>query len=389
MEDKNRLINRFFARGRSFDREFQLYKRLNEEIKECDDFIENFKVNLEESKNDEDLSLKDKNDLFEIMYTLIYQSKDGYFKHIDLENLLVKLKKEFPEIQTSIDTKAELEDLKDQRHKILYEDVRLIGLKSHECDQRCLDRHTLVRIGDELKCLCCGATTNDYRLTKEEVDFLSDAANTQDQLLLGITKEDLPLVNVLLEQQAYQRSKREPYDIDDEDFLSKSEERYLDEMSEIPNIETNVERAHMLDEEKYEQQDLYVKNPRYFSEEKTKKLLDQIDKELREAFSKKVNRRCGEDARWLNLRIEMCRTARWEVLILSGRPLPKLIEQAMTREDKIALTKAYYNLSTGVNQMDYFASYIDRASYTCLTTDQAINKRILKMKVRQKQELMK
>ncbi len=40
-------------------------------------------------------------------------------------------------------------------------------------NERCMDRHFFVRFADELKCMCCGATTKDYPLSKEELDFLT------------------------------------------------------------------------------------------------------------------------------------------------------------------------------------------------------------------------
>ena len=92
-------------------------------------------------------------------------------------------------------------------------------------------------------------------------------------------------------------------------------------------------------------------------------------------------------SRFKNLMIEDCMTAKYEVLLLAGKHINTLLEMAKDEDERIALTKAYYNISNQVYRLnsDYFApdyrSY-DALKFDFVTANPDINNQVLEMKLR-------
>ncbi len=196
----------------------------------------------------------------------------------------------------------------------------------------------MVRFENELKCICCGATTKGYPFDKEDLDFLTFYAQIREILIKEATEEDIPLLQVLMQKLDYKKNQRktlDPFSILEDGDLS--EEYWLEDEAEISDLNREITKAHLLDSQKFDTKNIKVENPKYLSEENTKALLLEIEKELERI--KKLN------SRFKDLMIEECNTAKYEILILSGAHIPSLIEQLKDEANKIALTKAYYNIS--------------------------------------------
>ncbi len=238
-----------------------------------------------------------------------------------------------------------------------------------------MESHSFVIEENELKCVYCGATTKDYPLSKEEFEFLVLCAKQRGILLEEFKKEDWPLLQVIIEQQNYRRSLRPEIDIFEEDYLDKAEEQFYDDEYEFTELRISLARAHMLDAQIYEGQKVKVKNPKYLSNEKKKELLENLEKELEEI--QKTN------SKFKPLLIEQCKTAKYEILILSGEHIPTLLKATTDEDEKMALAKAYYNLSNSDFRVNsgYF-NPDDAIFYDCYTANPEINSKILEMKLK-------
>ncbi len=360
------------------------YKELNDKIEDClsrkrvyDELISD-KKNIKEIDK---LSFKEQWQLYKIVDNLISRSSGDYtYLGIDLLDLIKRLESVYKEVLDYVEINNELRNLRESKNKVLSENINF-DIFNNYYNERCVNRHFFVRLDDELKCMCCGATTKDYPLSKEELDFLTLCAESQGILLTEVNKEDIPLLQVLMEKQDYYRSLRKPLnplDDENEDYLVEAEEQWLSDQAEIPDLRRSIRKAHLLDSKIYDSENTKVNHPKYLSDEQSKKLLLEVEKEL-EKLQK-------SDSRFKNLMIEECKTARYEILILSGEHIPTLLEQTRDEEDKVALTKAYYNISNPEFRVnaDYFSSRNSAVFYNCLTANPEINNRILKMKLRRK-----
>lgn len=148
--------------------------------------------------------------------------------------------------------------------------------------------HFFVRLDDELKCPFCGASTKEYNLTKEQLDFLTECAMAQNKLIKIITKDDMPLVQVLVHEEI---DSMEAYDKE----LSQNQGSFEDQMFHHHdfdesvstlgrNITKYIERAHKIDSgdytDKWGNQSYFQKQ---FDDEAAKKLLDKVNQDLESA----------------------------------------------------------------------------------------------------------
>ena len=246
-------------------------------------------------------------------------------------------------------------------------DFNEFGGKHSNC---CTDNHLFVRLDNKLKCIRCGATSKVYKLTEKQLDFLTLCADKQKMLIGKVTTDDLPFLKVLL-------SDKKNHNYESLSPRVKEEEEWLDSESIAHELSLKVKKAHALDNQQFDNKDFHVTNPKYLSDEVVKLLLKDVSDEL--------DRIKETDSKFKDLMIEECKVAMYEILILSGKNIPKLLEEAKEEDDKIALTKAYYNISKEYFRVnsDYFASsnsVHDAISYDCLTANKEINNRILQMK---------
>ena len=130
----------------------------------------------------------------------------------------------------------------------------------------------------------------------------------------------------------------------------------------------------MLDKGVLEEGNTRVSNPKYLDEEMHDKLLSRLFEDYQKLEA--------SDTRFKELLMEEILTANYEILILSGERIPKLVEMANTEQTLTALAKAVYNMSRDdirINR-DYFENENDAIFYDCITANQKVNKKIIEMK---------
>lgn len=336
-------------------------------------------INSTEKNNPSDLTFKEKYVIYTMIKNAILRDKEQAYFGIDLYSLKSKFEDLYDDLHEYLKVIGGINTLEERRRGIINEDITFDCFNSECYSEHCLESHSFVVEGNELKCVYCGATTKDYPLSKEEFEFLVLCAKQRGILLEEFTKEDWPLLQVIIQQQNYRRSLRPEPDILAEDYLDKAEEQFYDDEYEFTELRIALAKAHMLDAQTYEGQKVKVGNPKYLSDEKKKELLENLEKELEEI--KKTN------SRFKPLLIEQCKTAKYEILILSGEHIPTLLKETTDEVDKIALTKAYYNLSDSNFRVNsgYFDSsnrYNDANFYDCYTANPEINSKILEMNLK-------
>lgn len=295
------------------------------------------------------------------------------------QHLINALLGQYPDLKEYIDLLESLGDLQTEKYNILTRSInfRNFGGDNH-IDDKCYPNHAIVKNEEnDLECLFCGATSKEYGLSKEETDFLEMCAEKQGMFLKEVTKDYLPFIQILIEKRKERLETRTPYyEIEDED-MSCAEEQYLEDESVVFDMRLEINRALMLDAGILETRDYRISNPKFLSPQKTKKLLKAINEQI------SILENGSSETR--NLQLEICQTYKYEVLILSGNNIPALYAEAKSEEEKIALTKAYYNISSSEYRINsgYFNSnhaHISAASYICRTAQPEINKKILEMK---------
>ena len=374
MKNKDDFVSKKNILTPTLEENIEYYSDLNaiiEGVRTVNDYYKDL-LKKDDSK-EKGLSFKDQYKIFELINKEALRSENKY-----LIELKEKIRKLFPEVDNYINSQNKLRELVDEKNRTATEDISFDTFNI-DYESECIPNHTFVRLDGELKCICCGATTKDYDLDEKELDFLTECADKQEMLIKSATKEDLPLLQVLFERNTFNRSL---YTISEDEELSEmniEEEQYFAEVAEISELNRAVEKAHVLDAEERDQEDLIVENSKYFSEEQANELLIKIGKELEKLKE--------SDSRFKNLMIEDCMTAKYEVLLLAGKHINTLLEMAKDENERIALTKAYYNISNQVYRLnsDYFApdyrSY-DALKFDFVTANPDINNQVLEMKLR-------
>lgn len=360
------------------------YNKVNRNIealklkkKQYDDLI-----NSNEKNDSGDLTFKEKYVIYTMIKNVILRGKEQAYFGIDLYSLKAKFEDLYDDLSEYLSIIGKINTLEESRRNIINENITFNCFSSEYYSEHCLEDHCFVVEEKELKCVYCGATTKNYPLSKEEFEFLVLCAKQRGRILLEeFTKEDWPLLQVIIEQQDYRRSLRPEPDILAEDYSDIAEEQFYDDEAEFTELRIALARAHMLDAQIYEGQKVKVNNPKYLSDKKKKELLENLEKELDEI--QKTN------SRFKPLLIEQCKTAKYEILILSGEHIPTLLKETIDEDEKIALIKAYYNLSDSYFRVNsgYFDSSHrnnDAIFYACYTANPEINSKILEMKLRRK-----
>lgn len=216
----------------------------------------------------------------------------------------------------------------------------------------------LARIGEKIVSLRSWNTTENYELTPELLNFLAKCAERQDLLLIADAKEeDEPLLRYLSWQA--------------ECILKNESDKYL---SRDPN-ETDFSRPDFRDivDGVYDNLKSYYQMAKesdknridgYLTEEETSELISNISDN------------CGDD-------IDTCMISKYAILILSGRNLSVLYNEAREKgeSDVEALIKAYRRLSSKRYRMTcgFFKNNDEAKQYTPpLTTNPDFNRCLLK-----------
>ena len=374
MGDKNIFVNDMNTEA-SFDGIFSMYLASKEALAEKMAEKERLEKKLKEEKVEEGLSFEDKWKIYSIIKNL--RNTRNYYYGIDLGDLRLHIGEEYPEVYELEQVYKSINELRSNIESLLDECVTFNCFVGEEFDDRCMHKHYLVRFHDELKCVCCGATTKDYGLSRDETNFLMQAAKHQQILIDQATKNDLPLIEVLLEEQDFSRSLDEPVDEDSENYSDVAEDQYLADLASVSEIERQVKKAHFIDNHSLGNDKLVVNDSHYLSDGTTIDLLDQIEEDLEKAKA--------STSRFRDLYIEDCYVAQYEILLLNGNNPQDLYNDIQNEEERIAFTRAYYNVSRSIfrTNSDYFnGDELKALQFDCVTANQEINNRILKMKVR-------
>ena len=147
-------------------------------------------INKEEKTTDKNLSFKEQLELYLVLIDLIKKGKDNYY-NMDLIELKKRLESIFDKINDYKKLNASLNFLYENKNKIIFENISFNNNSLDSLDNPCPENHLLIRLNDELKCLHCSFSTKDYKLTKEELDFLTKSALKKKILVQDRTKENL------------------------------------------------------------------------------------------------------------------------------------------------------------------------------------------------------
>lgn len=328
-----------------------------------------------------------------IYNTIQYLFKDEEDEKINKEDIdLIEVEAEiiesYPDLKKYLYAKGLVERLIMDRNELIeyISFYKFSAPKYHEC---CSEfKHTFIRLPNELKCVYCGASTKDYNLTEEQLDFLTNCAKDKNLLLKKATEADLHLIRFLIAKQEYIISSNQPTDDIYDRYPNLTEEEfdaffYDDSLVKFAgfDLKCNIEVAHRLDKKEYGEKDgLLVENPKYLSDEETQKLLESINQDIKRAES------LDSDNKYKPLLIEMCKTIKYEILIVSGYHIPTLYNETQEKE-KIYVAKAYFNLTdfkhregTGYFKMNEFGIKGEADQYKYLTANPEINELVLRIK---------
>lgn len=320
-----------------------------------------------------ELSLRDKLYLVE----LLELDKNSKGKNpYEIQNIIYKLYNAFSDLKEYVDINDLIDEKERRIRDILFEKITFDIRDENEYKRFC--EHQLVLVDNNLKCVCCGFSTEYYNLTEQDLEFLVESARRRGIIFNDVTKEDLPLLTILKnEREKYKEQRTSIEDFEENWEMNKSdyaEELFLDDEQELFNINLQVRRAHMLDKGILEEGNTRVSNPKYLDEETRDKLLSRLFEDYKQFES--------SDTRFKELLIEEILTANYEILILSGERIPRLVEMANTEQTLTALAKAVYNMyrdDIRINR-DYFENENDAIFYDCITANQKVNKKIIEMK---------
>ena len=332
-----------------FEYRFSIYKQNTESLRKAEKAKKAVLANIENvsevnkqleisgydrSYNDI-LGIKRLAQIYEIVEGLINNNNLKYYNGIELDSI----KKWLEKCDWCKEYMYLLDDFKnyDNTRKYVFDVLDL------SMNTGCKDKHSFIRLPHELKCICCGATTKDYNLTDEELDYLTEGAKYQGIYADSINAIDMPYIQVL-------------------NITGNG----------TTDIKNKVMCAHNIDDETVNFGTFKAKNTNYLFPSETKKLLEGIEEE--------INRVKKIDSRFKDLMLETLNTVKYEVLILSSENIPTLYEEA-SEDEKYALAKAYYNLINEKNRVcnDYFINPVIASTYMCYTANPGVNQKVLEM----------
>ncbi len=250
------------------------------------------------------------------------------------------------------------------------------------CDR---SRHLLIKLPNEIKCVYCGFTTKEFKLSKDQIEFLAKAAEHQNILLTDATENDLPFIEIvkahqeeemngLLAQEEAEYAKEDEEEIDDYTGLCGASETssYINERSEefAVDMKRAIELAHRMDREDYYDEKYKIRyNPVHLTEEETKNYMKQVENELERATTE--------------FDIASLTVKKYEILILSGKSISKLFDEIEDPINKGLFVKAYTNLQRESyrEECEFFDTTREGSrswERTCTTANPELNKMLLK-----------
>lgn len=314
-----------------------------------------------------------------IEYLLYKGTKQDFLKRgFDLTEISYEIRENNKEFNEYLELSSTIDGWY-KKMRYFQEKIKLRDIDDNEhYHEQCMnENHYYIDLGDELRCAYCGFTTKDYDLSQEDLDFLKTVATQERLILEEATQEDLPFIQVVVDEQAKELKQYEEALFNDEDQEDKLEHfsGYTEDLSTI--LRLRLKTAHKMDKKDYynEFYEVNMYDPKYYTYEEAKDLVEKVNKEIKETTDEE--------------KIKELKIKRYELLILSGIPLKEMFGRIKNESDKDCFIIAYSNMSNNDYRKEsgYFYKGINKSnvvtdgiSYTCLTADPEINKRLLKIR---------
>ena len=263
------------------------FKELRKEYFELKNDIEGLKKEkselLDKKVPDSELSLRDK--LY--LVALLEHDKNKKEKNLyEIQDIIYKLYNTFPDLKEYVDINDLIDEKKRRIHDILFEKITF-DIRNNDHKGFC--EHQFVLVDNNLKCVCCGFSTEDYNLREQDLELLVDSARRRGIIFNDVTKDDLLLLTILKNEREKYKEQRTSIDDFEENWeMNKgdyTEELFLDDEQELFNINLQIRRAHMLDKGILEEGNTRVYNPKYLDEETRDKLLSRLCEDYKELES--------------------------------------------------------------------------------------------------------
>ncbi len=338
------------------------------------------------------LDFKGRWTLLSIIDALLYKDQEAKYEENGID--LRKIKKELEEFEDTKDylyNEAGIKGSEQQAKRCLLEDISFDTMYDSKSKNIICSKanHFFIKLEGELRCVFCGASTKEYDLTPEQLEFLEKAADTQKKLIKGVTAEDMPLLQLLVMERT---AAIEEYDKELDNPVNNSEDKdemYYDFDETVHRTGTSIQnyiaRAKRIDSGDYTDRwgniTYYQKQ---FDEEKTAQLLSLNDQQL------EAVRTSSYEPESRRRTIKQLKTKRYEIIILSGASIPESFDSLTDDEDKDCFVQAYVNLNDEEYRMG--SGYFEpqriagslRCPYTCITAHPEVNRRLLDMKLKNK-----
>jgi len=378
-KNKNLLCDKWYSGNRGLNYVLDFYNSLLEQKEELiqrkKDFEE--KVNSEDEKNVGKLKFKEKKYIYDLINNMFYETEDNdeKWKLGSIRNHLKGTFEDLEEYYTIIENLDKVNESLSEIHKY----INFNNFKNEESYKTCIKEHFLVRLEDEIYCMRCGETTKNYNLTKEELDFLTFCAEKQNSLIGRLSEEEIPLIKVLMVEHQYYRDHRTPIsEIPEVERLDYKMEYSMVDEAELEDIKRELNIARALDSGDFYNDKIKLINPAYLSGSRMNELYKEIEQTIEEIEN--------SDSQYKDLLLEQCAVAQYELYILNGYRIPRLLNDN-DLDKKIALVKAYYNLSNSTFRLEsgYFEPSprnFDALAYPCRTANSEINQMILDLKLK-------
>ena len=324
--------------------------------------------------NDSEYSIVHQYNLHCAIEYLLHKEQKG--NHNSLSYVQADLYKSCKEINKYLRMKMEKDDLKN-RLEHLFEKVKLpYSMDSlHEMGDHCF-----IKKDNELKCIYCDFSTKEYNLTEEELKFLSQYIEKNCLLLENATEEDLPLIENIKNKQRIDMENYVKYMKNEKDEAVR-EDNCIDYFYAVNDLyadmKCTISAAHNMDSKIYTNKDGdIVRDPKYLTNEKSRELMGEIDELISKVEARSDDANCKEDL------IKKYKIKRYEILILSGKPIPEIFSELNNEKDKEYFVIAYGNLNDPEyrEKSGYFENERIACSYECVTANPEINKILLKIK---------
>ena len=336
------------------------------------------------------LDFKGRWTLLSIINALLYKDQETKYEEIGI--YLRKIKEELEEFEDTKDYLYNEDGIKgseQQAKRCLLEDISFDTMYDSKSKNIICSKanHFFIKLEGELRCVFCGASTKEYDLTPEQLEFLEKAADAQKKLIKGVTAEDMPLLQLLVMERT---AAIEEYDKELDNPINNSEDKdemYYDFDETVHRTGTSIQnyiaRAKRIDSGDYtDKWGNITYFQKYFDDERATRELAKVEEDLEVARTMSLEPESRRNT------VQRLKIKKYEILILSGKTIPGIFERLTDDEDKECFVKAYANLNdeeyrknSGYFEGKKLGSEV-MYPYSCITAIPEINRRLLDMKLK-------